>query len=66
VKAFSNRLRSAMIISIVSKWRPSNFIFNQGSGVGVVFGQKLPGEKGRVIRCVVMQTLQTAYSLYAA
>jgi hypothetical protein len=53
---------SASITLFVSKWRPFSFIYNRGSrNVGwvgdashVIFGQKFPGEKESVGRCVDM------------
>jgi hypothetical protein len=70
VIVFSTACNSASITSVVSKRRPFSFIFNQGNRkvargqvrrVGwvrddthVIFGQKFPGEKGSVRRCVVV------------
>jgi hypothetical protein len=53
---------SVSITAVVSKWQPFSSVFNWGNRkvgwVGdnshVVFGQKFPGEKGSVGRCVVM------------
>jgi hypothetical protein len=62
VKVFSTACNPASITAIVSKWRPFSFIFNRrnrkvgwvGDDSHVVFGQKFPGEKGSVRRCLVM------------
>jgi hypothetical protein len=56
VRVFSTACISASVTSVVSKWRPFSFVFNQGNRkVGRVvddsdvgFGKKFPGEKGSV------------------
>jgi hypothetical protein len=64
VRVFSTSCDSALIASVASKWRETGKLRGGGvvrkvskgrEGSHVVFGKTFPGEKGNVMRCVVMQ-----------